>query len=108
MNVSLSDEKDQPIILMHMENIKWIIRYPLIILVLIIYHGIPCISQQLYYPEKGDWEQKDPASLGLDASKLEEAVDFAKECLMDNRFGKSRKKACLCGALGRSILLFCS
>lgn len=78
LNVSLSDEKDQPIILMHMENIKWIIRYPLIILVLIIYHGIPCISQQLYYPEKGDWEQKDPASLGLDASKLEEAVDFAK------------------------------
>jgi CubicO group peptidase (beta-lactamase class C family) len=31
-----------------------------------------------YYPDKGDWQKQSPAKSGMDASILEEAVDFAK------------------------------
>ncbi len=61
-----------------MERVKLMIRYVFILLLVIVYNGIPCISQQLYYPEKGDWEQKDPAKFGLNATKLEDAVIFAE------------------------------
>jgi len=30
-----------------------------------------------YYPEKNQWEERDPKTLKLDGSKLQEAVDFA-------------------------------
>lgn len=32
---------------------------------------------QRYFPTKGNWEQKSPAELGLDAQKIKEAVDYA-------------------------------
>ena len=35
-------------------------------------------SQYVYYPGKGEWQQKEPAELDVDALKLEEAVDFAR------------------------------
>lgn len=34
-------------------------------------------AQELYYPEKNNWQQKVPTELGLDADKLNTAVDFA-------------------------------
>ncbi len=35
------------------------------------------LNAQHYFPEKNNWEKKSPAELGVDASKLQEAVDFA-------------------------------
>lgn len=40
----------------------------------------PVLGQQLYYPEKGtEWAQKDPKEVGLKATALQEAVQFAKD-----------------------------
>ncbi len=30
-----------------------------------------------YFPAKGAWERRDPASLGMDTAKLDEAIAFA-------------------------------
>lgn len=32
---------------------------------------------QTYFPEKGNWEKKSPAELGLNSQKIQEAIDFA-------------------------------
>ncbi|MGY6558212.1 MAG: serine hydrolase domain-containing protein [Nitritalea sp.] len=37
------------------------------------------LQAQRYYPPAGDWEKKSPESLGINASKLAEAVRFAQE-----------------------------
>lgn len=39
-----------------------------------------------YYPEKGNWEHRSPAELGLDNERISEAVDFA----MDNEYSGSK------------------
>ncbi|MDF2157678.1 serine hydrolase [Algoriphagus sp. CAU 1675] len=36
------------------------------------------VSAQTYFPAKNSWEQKTPEELGMDASKLQQAIDFAK------------------------------
>lgn len=35
------------------------------------------LSPEIYFPEYGSWQTKDPASLGVKATLLKEAVDFA-------------------------------
>ena len=39
-----------------------------------------------YYPEKGEWEHRSPAELGMDTGKISKAVDFA----VDNEYSGSR------------------
>ena len=40
--------------------------------------AVPAAQQGTYYPPAGNWAKKNPAELGLDPVKLQEAVDFAK------------------------------
>lgn len=61
-----------------MEHIKILIRYAFSLFVIGFLTGIPGISQQLFYPAKGDWERKNPVNLGFNASQLDKAVEFAK------------------------------
>lgn len=35
------------------------------------------LLSQNYYPEKGDWKEKNASEVGINAAKLQEAVDFA-------------------------------
>ena len=35
------------------------------------------LFSQIYYPEKGDWKEKNASQVGINAAKLQEAVDFA-------------------------------
>jgi len=50
---------------------------PLSILFLLAF--VYSFSQELYYPDKAEvWEQKQPEELGLNNSKINEAVEFAK------------------------------
>ena len=37
------------------------------------------MTTDLYLPPKGEWERRDASSLGVDQSKLDEAVQFAKD-----------------------------
>jgi hypothetical protein len=39
----------------------------------------PPVIAQDYYPPAGEWERKSPLELGLDATQLETAVQFARE-----------------------------
>jgi CubicO group peptidase (beta-lactamase class C family) len=39
--------------------------------------AVPQTAPATYFPPKGAWQQKDPASLGLDKTKLDEAVALA-------------------------------
>ena len=41
------------------------------------------ITKNLYLPPKGEWERRDPASIGVDQSKLDEVVKFAKDNEID-------------------------
>ncbi|MBN1387824.1 MAG: serine hydrolase [Bacteroidales bacterium] len=47
----------------------------------IVVHG-----QSVYYPEKDNWVHKNPAEMGFDAEKLQEAVKFA----LDNEYSGDR------------------
>ncbi len=38
----------------------------------------PVVFPQTYFPPAGKWEKKSPAELGMDAAKLQEAIDFAQ------------------------------
>src|SRR5918995_2171485 len=40
--------------------------------------AVPTAQQGTYYPPAGNWAKKNPAELGLDPVKLQEAIDFAK------------------------------
>mgnify|MGYP003641765197 CR=1 FL=1 len=35
------------------------------------------VQAQTYFPEKNNWEEKTPESMGLNSSKIKEAIDFA-------------------------------
>jgi CubicO group peptidase (beta-lactamase class C family) len=61
-----------------MKRIKFNYRYASIILVAIVLSTSTSVSQKLYYPEKGEWERRDPGKFGLDGEKLRDAVAFAK------------------------------
>lgn len=37
------------------------------------------LSAQTYFPDKGNWEEKSPTELGLDPSKLQDAINYAIE-----------------------------
>jgi CubicO group peptidase (beta-lactamase class C family) len=37
------------------------------------------IGQQVYFPASGDWQQKKPTEMKVDAAKLQQAIDFAIE-----------------------------
>lgn len=53
-------------------------RIKLIILtVLMAALSIISAGQASYYPGKGEWEKREPADMGFDAVKLQEAVEFA-------------------------------
>ena len=43
-------------------------------------------AQEIYFPERNNWENKDPSDFGIDSIKLEDAVNFAKE----NEYSGSR------------------
>ncbi|MFC2096771.1 serine hydrolase domain-containing protein [Bacteroidota bacterium] len=58
-----------------MKNIKLKVTKGLII------SGLLIISMSLsaqYFPNRGEWQRKTPAELGLDSNKIKETVDFAK------------------------------
>ncbi|MHA7128481.1 serine hydrolase domain-containing protein [Algoriphagus namhaensis] len=46
-----------------------------LLLCLLVFH-LP-LSAQVYFPEKGNWASESPEKLGMNASKLQEAIDFA-------------------------------
>ncbi len=44
------------------------------------------IAQQMYFPERGNWQEKSPSDFNISDQKLREAVQFAK----DNEYSGSR------------------
>lgn len=61
------------------QHLKQIINHFLPLFILFLLTCVYCFSQELYYPDKAKvWEQKQPEELGLNNSKIEEAVEFAK------------------------------
>ncbi len=59
----------------------------------------PSFSQKVYYPDPGPWEKKDPASVGMNPTRLKEAIEFAighestaprnlKEAFYESAFGR--------------------
>lgn len=61
------------------QHLKQIINHFLPLFILFLLTCVYCFSQELYYPDKDKvWEQKQPEELGLNNSKIEEAVEFAK------------------------------
>ncbi len=64
---------------MKRQHLKQIINRFLPIFILFLLTCVYSFSQELYYPDKDKvWEQKQPEELGLNNSKIEEAVEFAK------------------------------
>lgn len=64
---------------MKRQHLKQIINHFLPLFILFLLTCVYCFSQELYYPDKAKvWEQKQPEELGLNNSKIEEAVEFAK------------------------------
>jgi CubicO group peptidase (beta-lactamase class C family) len=47
-------------------------------LLLLLPSASPLLSQQSYFPAKGDWERRPPEQLGLNPSLIQEAVAFAQ------------------------------
>jgi len=43
----------------------------------ILFQSLQLLTAQTYFPEKNNWAQKSPESMGLNADKLQEAIDFA-------------------------------
>jgi CubicO group peptidase (beta-lactamase class C family) len=39
---------------------------------------VPALFAQSYFPPSGNWQHKSPAEVGMDAAKLQEAIDWAK------------------------------
>jgi CubicO group peptidase (beta-lactamase class C family) len=56
-------------------------------------------AQQAYFPPAGQWDEKAPSSLGLDAGKLESAISFAKE--KESQADKNLKLAHYQSSFGR-------
>ena len=46
--------------------------------ILLFFFMFSAWGQQLYFPERGEWEEKTPASFSINTQKLQEAIDFAK------------------------------
>ena len=36
------------------------------------------ISQELYFPERGNWEEKSPSEFNINSTKLNEAISYAE------------------------------
>jgi CubicO group peptidase (beta-lactamase class C family) len=61
--------------------------YTLFLLIIASILSSSVAAQKVYFPERAsNWETKTPASFGIDADKIEQAVDFAKE----NEYSESR------------------
>src|SRR5216684_5929037 len=57
------------------------IRFPLFALPLLVAAFAPWLAAQktaTYYPAPGQWQKKSPAELGMDAAKLEQAIEYAQ------------------------------
>src|SRR5258705_312709 len=57
------------------------IRLPLFALPLLVAAFGPCLAAQkiaTYYPAPGQWQKKSPAELGMDAAKLQQAIEYAQ------------------------------
>ena len=64
---------------MKRQHLKQIINRFLPLFILFLLTCVYSFSQELYYPDKAKaWEQKQPEELGLNSSKIGEAVEFAK------------------------------
>lgn len=46
---------------------------PIVLVVLLAAHA----AAATYYPPRGDWERREPAAVGLDAARLQEAIDYS-------------------------------
>jgi len=56
------------------------------IFILLFLIGHIAQAQQSYFPERGNWEEKNPSEFKIDTQKLQEAVQFAK----DNEYSGSK------------------
>jgi CubicO group peptidase (beta-lactamase class C family) len=45
---------------------------------LVLALSIPVVASAQYVPSRSDWERRDPAAVGIDAGRLQEAVAFAE------------------------------
>ncbi|MDR7127982.1 hypothetical protein J2X69_000310 [Algoriphagus sp. 4150] len=48
-----------------------------LLLAVLIFTFAPSLLAQTYFPKKNSWESKSPESMGLDAVKIKQAIDFA-------------------------------
>lgn len=48
-------------------------------LALLLVPAAGAVAQGVYYPEPGQWERRSPEEVGMDAQRLQEAVDFAAD-----------------------------
>ncbi|WP_057935923.1 serine hydrolase domain-containing protein [Algoriphagus resistens] len=44
---------------------------------LLLFSLVTAVQAQTYFPAKNNWETKSPESMGLDAAKIQKAIDFA-------------------------------
>src|SRR5271163_3458456 len=60
-------------------SLRWVAAVPLILWVsLVCDPGLRAQKTASYFPPSGSWQKKAPAELGLDADKLQQAVEFAQ------------------------------
>lgn len=57
-------------------------RLPVLLLLLIVAHAVDAQKQKkevTYFPDANNWESKSPADVGMNASRLQDAIRFVKE-----------------------------
>ncbi len=55
------------------------IKTSVLLFLFLIIPGGSILAQQIYFPERGSWEEKKPSELKIDTKILEEAIQFAKD-----------------------------
>ena len=48
-----------------------------LLLLLILFYAANTLLAQIYFPEKNNWQSKNPSDLGLDEAHIKEAIAFA-------------------------------
>jgi CubicO group peptidase (beta-lactamase class C family) len=57
-----------------------------ILLLTFLINSITLISQESYFPTKGNWEVKDPSAIGIDNEKILTAIKYAEDNQNDGNF----------------------
>ncbi|HVU54295.1 MAG TPA: serine hydrolase [Puia sp.] len=76
--------------ILYLFNMKYQVFFPILLCALssLAQSKRPRPTEQPYFPSPGQWEHRSPATLGLDSSRLQQAIVFAR----DNETKKTRNQ----------------